>query len=203
MRTHRAGMQLLALSLLFGCGSSPLLKMAGADYSPWRLGSDWIYQNPAGAAAFERKVVGSGMSNGFNAFQVNTYDFGLGTTTTTQVYDAGSSIQIYSLVSGWVVDRKLPYVVGNNWDMPSPGPNLSQKRFVDGVENVATPAGTFVRCFRLRDEIDSFDSSTGLTSTTGDYIWAAPDVGDVQYAGIDINGVVTVTARLSSYSLGQ
>jgi hypothetical protein len=193
------------------CDSNPLLQIAAANYSPWQVGSNWIYQNAAGARAYNRKVQASGTYMGLNALEVKTSYLlpGIAPTVpglsvgTMALADGGSTIQIYSPSFGWVIDRKLPYVLGNNWSMPSSITTTTEIRIVDGMENVETPAGIFVRVFRLRDQITSYDAASDVTTTTGDFIWAAPNVGDIQFANIDANGVSTITARLSSYSLGQ
>jgi hypothetical protein len=129
-------------------------------------------------------------------FNISNY---AGLPGTRSVTVTGSQI----IVFGIGLDRKLPYVTGNRWELSMGSPGVTALRSVDGYEDLATPAGSFPRCFRLKTEINSYDSGSGLTTTTGTFIWVAPNVGDAQYADISQDGTVTVTARLSSYSLGQ
>src|SRR5260221_101607 len=182
-------MKRLALSVLLlmpACGQNPLLKMTASDYQPIRLGSQWDYITPSGAT-FSRKAVASLNYAGKDAFQIDTYFLGI-TSTSYVAYD-GASVQVYNASTGWTISRKLPYVTGNRWDLPTTVPNQALKLYVDGNEDVVTPAGTYRRCFRLRQETSTYSPGSGLTSTsTSAYFWSAPDVGDVQPASVGGSG---------------
>ncbi len=193
-------MKRLALLLLAaGCGQNPLLKIASYDYAPFKVGSSWTYLAPDGSPGFERRLVASTVYAGKAASQMDTLAGGL--TTTAYVAHSGSAIQIYSATDGWYTARKLPYVTGNRWDLPGSG-SFSFRVYVEGNEDVTTPAGEFKSCYRLRTEIADYNSGTGVTTTTGALAWAAPGVGDVKMASLDSAGTVTVDFVLSQYSPG-
>jgi hypothetical protein len=177
---------------LAGCNANPLLKMAAADYAPLRAGSNWVYVDSAGAAAFTTRV----LSVSGQYMDVANYE-GLPGTSTLRV--TGAMVEILGAQAQ--VDRKLPYVTGNKWNLFAV-PGSTSTRSVDGYETLLVPAGRFERCFRLKTETAAYNSGTGLTTTTGGLIWAAPSVGDLQYASVDAAGNVAVTASLASYSLG-
>jgi hypothetical protein len=192
---------LALLLLLAGCGENPLLEMAASNYAPSSVGANWVFAGENGSSGFTTQVTGSVVVAGVNALSIaNFYDPLIGAPSSEDLQETGSALLVYSPSLGWIVDRKLPYVVGNNWSMPSNSSSVTIQRFVDGVENVLTPAGKFYNCYRLRDQISTY---TGVTVTTGDYIWTAPNVGDIQYASVDSSGNETINYELSSYSLGQ
>ena len=188
----RAAFCAAALALA-GCNANPLLKMAAADYAPLRAGSNWVYVDAAGGPAFSTTV----LSVSGQQMDVANYE-GLPGTSTLLV--TGASVELLGAQAQ--IDRKLPYLTGNKWNLFAPPGSLST-RSVDGYESLVTPAGSFERCFRLKTETQAYNSGSGLTTTTGSLIWAAPNVGDVQYADVDSAGNVAVTAKLASYSLGQ
>lgn len=183
-----------ALAWMAGCGANPLLKMAAAEYAPFAAGSTWNYERSWGAPVFSTKVLSVSKVGGISVYNISNYAGIPGTSAV--IVSAGN------IMANGVLQRKLPYVIGNRWDLP-PTPTTTFHRTVDGYDNIDTKAGVFVRCFRLKTEINSYNSVLNVTTTTGTFIWAAPNVGDVQYADIDSSGAVSITARLSSYSLGQ
>lgn len=136
---------LVLLLLLAGCGENPLLEMASSNYAPTNLGANWVFLGENGSSGFTTQVTGNVVVAGVNALSIaNFYDPLIGTPSSEEVQETGSAILVYSSSLGWIVDRKLPYVVGNNWSMPSSSSTVTIQRFVDGVENVLTPAGKFL-----------------------------------------------------------
>lgn len=187
--------------LLVSCGANPLLKNAASDFAPVRQDANWVYVKPDGSSAFSATVVANSIYQGKDAFQLRI-DIPSSASVLQWWARTGSTLERWDSSLGWVVEDKLPYVLGNRWDLPSTVANRSFRRFVDGQEQVATPAGTFNGCFRVKTEQYDYNSGTGLTVTTGTFTWAAPDVGEVKGADINAAGDVTVTHLLSSYSKG-
>jgi hypothetical protein len=187
-----------ALLLLAACGQNPLLKTAAADFAPFRVGSQWTYTAPSGAAGFSRQVTAAGPYQGRSAFTL--VDTGTISGTSYWSFEQGA-LEDYS-AGGWTLRRRLPYVSGNKWALPGALPNISRTQFVEGIESVTVPAGKFDACYKLRTKISTYDSATDLTTTVDEAIaWAAPNVGDVRYATVDALGAVTVVLELSSYNI--
>ena len=197
---RRVLLGLAAVALLAACGQNPLLKLATADYAPFKVGDQWTYAK-AGGGTSVRTVVAALAYAGRSAYQVNVYDSALGTTSPTYTSDDGAELDVYDPILGWVLSRKLPYVVGNRWALPQSQPNRTDTLFVDGTEKILTPAGSFANCFRLRQQSTVIAGGVTTTSTTA-YLWAAPDVGDVQAASVDLSGTSSVTSQLSSFKAG-
>jgi hypothetical protein len=183
----------LAAAGLVGCGSNDVLQMAAANYAPMPAQSSWTYVTPGGAAGFTTKVLSATQSSGTWIYSVQNYE---GLPGTSAIAATGASVVFLGPPA--VLDRVLPYVTGNTWSVLTTTAGVTQIRSVDGYDSLVVPAGSFPRCFRLKTEID-----TAGNSPTGAFVWVAPNVGDVQYAGEDTAGNVTIQYQLSSYSLGH
>lgn len=197
-------MRLLLISLaglaLAGCGANPLLSTAASDYTPFKVGSAWSYRSPDGATSVQRSVIAAGPYNGREAYTLSTSINGGPASLSYLAYSDGE-LQQYSASLGWIISRRLPLVTNGKWSVPSGDPLVTVTVVVDGYENIAVPAGYFGNCFRIRNHTETFDTGSGTTSTAETLAWAAPNVGDVQYASLAADGSTTVTFELTGYSI--
>jgi hypothetical protein len=196
------GMGVAVLAALQACGQNPLLRTASADFSPIRVGSQWSYTVPKSGTAVSRLVSAAGPVQGRDAYTIVNSVTGQPPSTSYWSLQSGA-LDIYSPTLGWTLQRRLPYVTGNKWDLATGSALVSTVQSVDGIENIATPAGHFSACYRLRTDTSTFDPVADVTTTSETLLWAAPDVGDVRYASVDVSGNVTVTLELSSYRIPQ
>ena len=195
---RRLAAVMVTLLLVQGCGGpQPLLSLVEKDYQPVRTGSWWTYSPVGPGTAFTRTVTSAVNSQGRNAYTVT-----LGAAAPMPaarfsglISPDGDGLFVWDATPGtWRLERQLPYVVGSKWQLElSPG-ETSKEIEVNAMENVHTPAGVFTQCYRLVE-------TTMAVSETARIIWAAPDVGDVQYGYLSGNADVVVEHRLSSYFL--
>jgi hypothetical protein len=188
------------LSFLVGCGQNPLLSSVSADYAPIRLGSQWTYTDPAGSLSFSRQVSAAGVVQGRNAFTVVSQIGALPASTNYWSLQSGAW-ESYSAALGWTLLRRLPYVPGNKWLVPTGNPLITVLQSVEALESVDVPAGRFPGSYRLKTQTSTYDPLADVTATAESLLWAAPNVGDIRYATVAANGTVTVTLELSSYRI--
>jgi hypothetical protein len=216
-----------AAALSAGCDTNPLLQMAEANYSPVVAGSTWIYKSPDLAHA-ETTVVSVGALATVQGRAAYPFTVAAsGTTTHNYTYDVNvqsGAMDVYDpnqAAVGWFLWRRLPYEPGDSWPaakyipdyqpvlsntagvvdegiwtQPIPGSETQTATVSTTIASVTVPAGKFTSCYEITTEIDS------VTLGTYDTIaWAAPNVGDVQYATVDSSGNQTVVLQLQSYHI--
>ncbi len=182
-----------------GCGKNPLLKAVTSDYAPLSVGDSWTYASPDGSKRVQVSVPGMATVAGTACFREQVVDQA-GNSSTQYVARNPDSLMAYDATLGtWYVDRRLPYVSGNRWNLPLAAGQLQDTRFVDGMENLGVPAGSFESCYKVRTLTVS--QSAGVSSTATDLVWAAPDVGDIQMAHLDATGKVVVDYQLVQFHL--
>lgn len=197
MRALGLGFLVLSLS---ACGANPLLSTLASDYAPIRVGSHWSYRSPDGSTTLQRTVSAAGPYQGLEAFTVDSSFNGAAATQSYLAFRDGDLLQ-HSVSLGWILSRRLPLVTGNRWDVPSGSALISTVVIVDGIERVVVPAGEFNAAFKLRTRSEIYDSGSGLTTTVESLAWAAPDVGDVRYATLALDGTITTTLELVGASI--
>lgn len=199
MRAAAALIVLLGLGLA-ACNANPLLKSAASDYAPMRVGSSWDYMSPDGTVTLSRKVIAAGPYQGKEAFTLST-SVNAGPASLSYVaFEDGALLQ-YSASLGWILARRLPLVNNNKWVVPSGSALVTSTMVVDGLEKVDVPAGSFEASFKVRTRTETYNPGTGLTSTAESLLWAAPGIGDAQYASIAADGTRTITLQLVGYSI--
>lgn len=199
MRAAAALIALLSLGL-GACNANPLLKAAASDYAPIRIGSSWDYKSPDGAIAVSRKVIGAGPYQGKEAFTLST-SVNAGPASLSYVaFEDGALLQ-YSASLGWILARRLPLANNNKWIVPSGSALVTSTMVVDGLEKVDVPVGSFEASFKVRTRTETYDPGTGVTSTAESLLWAAPGVGDVQFASLASDGTQTITLELVGYTI--
>lgn len=191
------------LGFSLACNANPLLKNLTSNFTPLKAGSHWVYGVPDGSLTVTRQVMGTVPYAGRMAFHFrDSYSNGLPASNSYRAWGAAGALDQYSVAeAAWVAYRRLPYVTGNHWALSSSVPNISADVKVEAIEDVRVAAGAFANCFRLKTKVFVYDSSSGITTTTESLVWAAPDVGDVRYASVDLSGTVTTTLELGSYNL--
>ena len=195
---------LLIVAVLLGlqaCGQNPLLRSVSADFAPIRVGSQWSYRTASGGS-FTRLVASAGPAQGRQAFTVLESTDGNPPVTQLWSFQSGELDQ-YDAVNGWLLLRKLPYVTGNKWPLFSTDPLVTYLEEVEGFDTITVPAGKFDACYRVKTTISTYDPLADVTSTTQSLVWAAPNIGDVQTASVDVSGTQTVNLQLSSFRIPQ
>lgn len=203
----------LSLALMAGCSDMTFFR-AKSDYFPLVSGSSWTY-NIAGMTEID-SVAGDSTVNGQSCVVVlRDYAPEYWTKGLTEVRQLTSisvnrNGQDYPLEERYGLIYELPFVLGATWsdsyrDTIAPlgtdtiklSDSLSGR--VAAIEDIATPAGTFIQCYR----IDTYhDIRTVEASDTTDSLlvyseWFAPDVGLVQR----VTG--TDTLVLTNYESGH
>jgi len=181
---------------LAGCGQNPLLRESTSDYLPLRVGSWWDYRAP-GSGQTLRVTVSGGSPARLNFMP------GIGAAS-FQAFQRLPMALFLSAPGGGALalERKLPYVVGDNYSLAPRSGEAARSLVVDGVDNgLVVPAGSFDRCYKLRTIHTYYDSALDLSTTASDLEWDAPDVGWIQSASLDDLGAATVTLQLSAYSI--
>lgn len=185
-----------ALVLLTACNANPLLHEVSSDYAPVKAGQVWTYQEPSGAL-FVRSVGAPGPWNGRQAYPVAQSDNGVDAGTLYWSFDGGDWLQ-WDATLGWILYRRLPYVPGNSWSVPTTITTRTVLATVDGTENLALQA-YYANCFKIRRQTYDYDPLAGVTTSTQTLDWAAPGVGDVKEAQVDVSGTTTVLGELIRY----
>jgi hypothetical protein len=179
------------------CNANPLLHEASANYDPIAVGDQWSY---GGANGMLVTITGTQVYHGRLAYvenQVANSNHAL--TVNYWSFAGGDWLQWDSSQNAWTLYRRLPYVTGNSWPIPSGLATVQIDTIVDGTENLSLGSGYFANCFKLRTVTQSF--AGGVTSTTQTLAWAAPGIGDVQYGFVDASGTTNVTTDLTAYQV--
>ena len=195
-----AAMTILSLGL-GSCGQNPLLRSASADFAPVKVGSQWSYSSPSGSLTVSHEVTASGPAQGRDAYTVATRINSAAATTDLWSLSSGALEEYDASAGVWTLQRRLPYVTGNKWNLPTSNGLVTSVQQVEGFDNLTTPAGKFDACYRLKTKTSTYDPVNDVTNTAESLLWAAPNIGDVRYATVDAAGVVTVTLELSSYRI--
>jgi len=199
----------LWLAPLAGCGDMTLFR-AKSDYFPLIPGSRWTY-DVAGYTAIDS--VGSDSAVAGRACVVVLRDYApeYWTKQLTAVRQftrltANRGGQEYVLEERYGLVYALPLVEGSRWDesfrdtiVPRGTDTVFLKDSVSGrvaaIEDIETPAGTFIQCYRVdtHREVEAAE-----LSFTADYSeWLAPGVGLVRrVTGPD-------TTKLTGYEPGR
>lgn len=188
---------LLALS---ACGQNPLLKSVSADLAPVRLNSQWSFVDKNGVFVMGREVTSAGTVQGREGFTITT-TYASGPNGSEWWSFNNGSIEKFDASLGWILARRLPYVFSNKWTLAQSNALVTAVQSVEGLETVATPAGKFESCYRLKTKTSTYDAVNAVTNTVESLAWAAPNVGDVRYADVDVAGNITITMALSSYRI--
>jgi hypothetical protein len=207
------GAALCAL-LLAGCGSNPLLQMAGSNYAPLKVGDTWTYQAPAPNGGYQDVVSIVGpvtTQGGRQAYSVLVTSSTNGTASPASKYymnlQSGSLDVLDSVAdtaASWALDRRLPYEPGDSWPAPVFLPAVNPVAWTSGattdawslqaqapgVSQTATVSTTIAAVTTPLGKFQScYEIDTQITDGNGDIeggtaVWVAPNVGDVQYASL-------------------
>jgi hypothetical protein len=200
---------LAAVALLSGCDDMTLYR-AKSDYFPLIPGSRWTY-DAAGNTAIDSVVGDSAIDDRACVVVLRDYAPEYWTKQVTEVQQftklvVNRSGQDYVLEERFRLAYALPLVKGATWSdsfqaavvlqgtdtVPVKDNSLGR---VAEIEDVSTPAGTFLQCYRI--EIHREVEAAELSFTADYSEWLAPDVGLVRR----VTG--TDTTELTAYTPGR
>jgi len=183
---------LVAGALLSGCGDMTFYR-ARSDYFPLIPGSRWTY-DVAGSTAIDSVVGDSAVAGRACVVVFRDYAPEYWTKQTTEVRQftnlvASRGGQDYVLEERYRLVYALPLIEGATWSesfrdtivlMGTDTVFLkdSLRGRVAAIEDIATPAGTFIQCYRVETyrEVEAAE----LSFTTDYSEWLAPGVGLVK-----------------------
>jgi hypothetical protein len=188
---------IVALLGMAACNANPLLHEASANYDPIAVGDLWNY---GGANGMLVTITGTQAYHGRPAYVADQVP------NSTHVpalnywsFAGGDWLQWDPTLNAWTLYRRLPYVTGNTWPIPSHQASVQIDTIVDGTENLSLASGYYANCFKLRTVTQSY--AGGVTTTTQSVAWVAPGIGDVQYGFVDASGTTNVTTDLTAYQV--
>ena len=204
---RRLGCAFVALALLAACGSNPLLQMAGSNYAPLKVGDSWTYQAPAGGVKDVVSVTAYGVQQGREAYTVSIQT---GAAAAAQYYVSlqAGALSVYdpqqAPQGGWFLARRLPYEPGDSWPAPIFEPAISGWSspadpwvlYAPGsVDQTTATVSTTISAITVPPANSRPATRSNLVTLTatgatvdGTVAYAAPNVGDVEYATTDANG---------------
>lgn len=183
----------LWLASLPGCGDMTFYR-AKSDYFPLVPGCRWTYDG-AGNTAVDSVVGDSSVDGRACIVVLRDYAPEYWTKEVTEVRQFTSLVvnrgdQYYVLEQEYRLVYVLPFVLGSTWAEPSYRDTVvlqgtdtvfvkdSLSGRVAAIEDVSTPAGTFLQCYRVEThrevEADELSFTTDYTE------WLAPGVGLVK-----------------------
>jgi hypothetical protein len=206
---RRVALVALWFVFLAGCDDMTFFR-AKSDYFPLIPGSRWTY-NAAGNTAIDSVVGDSSVAGRACVIVLRDYAPEYWTKQVTAVrqfvrLSANRGGQEYVLEERYGLVYALPFVEGATWDesfrdtvVLMGTDTVFLKDSVSGrvaaIEDIETPAGTFIQCYRVEThrEVEAAEASF-----TADYSeWLAPDVGLVRR----VTG--TDTTELTGYEPGR
>jgi hypothetical protein len=191
MRSNLALAAVFALLALAGCGDMTIYR-AGSDYFPLASGTSWTYSD--GSFSYVDSVGSDSTVDGRSAIVVLrafSPEFWLRTSSEARRYVRRTLMrngQEYEVEARYALEYSFPLVDGAAWSEVFCDTVILQgsetlyvrdslAALVAGIEDVTTPAGTFLECYKL----DVFRSVTTDTLVEQAWVeWLAPGTGLVK-----------------------
>jgi hypothetical protein len=214
-----------------GPGSGPVIATAADNLFPLDTNGLWAYDTSTGGAPVTSRVTGLRNVAGASAVAVRNVDPAEGLDITTLYVASASGVRQYADAGASALERALDGIevlrwgvaAGTSWvqfdrtvnaeqdfdgDGRSDSVAIRAEATAVGLETVTTPAGTFERCLRMRQNLQqTLLSSRGLapiTVTAVIEIWLAPGVGPVRTTSTfsSPSGTSSETETLREYRVG-
>jgi len=171
------------ISFILGCGETDDRNVISVNYLPIEVGNSWTFINPKSPADTPDIFFISGktkLDDGTTAFIANTQDVAQG-----YVSRVADDLVLFHQTLNDIVGELIyttPLNVGTTWQAQA------GEAQVVAIETVHTPAGTFLKCFRIHVQV--------LDENTKYAVWLAENVGPVKIVNIDTETQKIIDTRV-------